>query len=138
MEHQLSPESNVDHSAAVQALLLEVGRTTAEAWHKRLRDEPAAFAALVLERLSAPQALKVLGFMGDERREAVLAQVDARHRRQWEMNREFPVDTVGRLMELPVGVYSADLSVAETTERLRSEVKRAFITYGYVTDADGR
>ncbi|MGC4013061.1 MAG: magnesium transporter [Luteolibacter sp.] len=46
--------------------------------------------------------------------------------------------TVGELMSPPVGVFRRDMTVAETIESLREMTRAAFITYGYVTDEDGR
>ncbi|BCU76498.1 magnesium transporter [Luteolibacter sp. LG18] len=46
--------------------------------------------------------------------------------------------TVGELMSPPVGVFRRDMTVAETIESLREMTRAAFITYGYVTDADGK
>jgi magnesium transporter len=54
---------------------------------------------------------------------------------QWVVNLTFPVNSVGRLMERPIGLFSPDLTVREAIEQLRTMVKEAFITYGYVTDA---
>lgn len=46
--------------------------------------------------------------------------------------------SVGRLMEAPVAVFSPDMTVAETVTQLRTLIKNAFITYGYVKDSGGR
>src|SRR5688572_9697434 len=46
--------------------------------------------------------------------------------------------TVGSLMEPPVAVFRPEMTVAETVAQLRSLIKSAFITYGYVTDAGGK
>lgn len=46
--------------------------------------------------------------------------------------------TVGELMSPPVGIFRRDMTVAETIESLREMTRAAFITYGYVTDEDGR
>ena len=48
------------------------------------------------------------------------------------------VATVGELMSPPVGVFSRDLTVAETIEKLREMTREAFITYGYVADESGK
>lgn len=47
-------------------------------------------------------------------------------------------ETAGDLMKPPVGVFHADMTVAETVERLREETRTAFITYCYITAPDGR
>src|SRR5688500_8606724 len=46
--------------------------------------------------------------------------------------------TVGELMSPPVGIFSRELTVAETIEKLREMTREAFITYGYVVDEAGR
>src|SRR5688500_12078534 len=46
--------------------------------------------------------------------------------------------TIGRLMEPPIGVFRPGMTVAQTVEQLRALIKTAFITYGYVTDHEGR
>jgi len=46
--------------------------------------------------------------------------------------------TVRDLMSPAVGVYRGSQTVAETVEALREATKTAFITYGYVTDEDGK
>ena len=41
-------------------------------------------------------------------------------------------------MEPPVAVFRPEMTVTETVAQLRSLIKSAFITYGYVTDAAGK
>lgn len=53
-------------------------------------------------------------------------------------NDAYPQGTIGRLMEPPVAVFRPEMTVAETVEQLRALIKTAFITYGYVTDFEGR
>ncbi len=53
---------------------------------------------------------------------------------QWEVNARYPEHSIGRIMELPVGVMNAHTTVAEAIEQLRHAVRKAFITYLYVTD----
>lgn len=53
-------------------------------------------------------------------------------------NAAYPPHTVGHIMEPALAVFRPDMTVAETVEQLRTLIKSAFITYGYVTDAAGR
>ncbi|HMJ93076.1 MAG TPA: magnesium transporter [Allosphingosinicella sp.] len=55
-----------------------------------------------------------------------------------ELQSNAKVATVGELMSPPVGVFSRELTVAETIEKLREMTREAFITYGYVTDEAGK
>ena len=48
------------------------------------------------------------------------------------------MEIVADLMKPPVGIFRADMTVAETVEELRTLTKSAFITYGFVTDPEGR
>jgi magnesium transporter len=50
----------------------------------------------------------------------------------------YPEGTIGRLMEPPTAVFQPDATVDQTIEQLRSLIRSAFITYGYVTDGTGR
>jgi magnesium transporter len=92
----------------------------------------------VLEKMIAPHALRTLEALPASRHEGVLGLVSERRRQQWDVNQGFPDDTVGRLMELPVGTFPADTSIADAIEALREIVKKTFITYLYVTDPDGK
>src|SRR5688572_1516583 len=48
------------------------------------------------------------------------------------------VTTVTDLMSPPIGVFTGDMSVADTVEELRDLTRAALITYCYVTDEGGR
>jgi magnesium transporter len=53
-------------------------------------------------------------------------------------NQAYPEDSVGWLMEPPIGVFRPQMTVAETVEGLRRLTQKAVITYGYVTDDQNR
>lgn len=50
----------------------------------------------------------------------------------------YPEDSVGRIMDPPIGVFRPEMTVSETVEELRELIKRAFITYGFITDEESR
>jgi len=106
--------------------------------YRRLRREPEEVVAAALLRLSHAQALKILARLGKDRRAAVLALLPPAQRERCMMNLDFPVNSVGRLMEKPVGLFWPELTVREAVDMLRVMAKEAFITYGYVTDAQGK
>jgi magnesium transporter len=99
-----------------------------------LETMPAADGVRVLESLNPMVAQQVLQEMTDEHRCAIIAAAPIEKARQWVRNREYPEDSVGWLMEPPVAVFRPSMSVSGTIEALRKLTKRAFITYGYVTD----
>ena len=131
-----SPVGGVDpHVESLTRQMLELGpREAAEL----LAAEPSATAAAVMQRANPAAVQDVLAEMTQARRAEIFALAPRMLRQQWEVNESYPEDTIGRLMDPPVGVFPPDLTVAEAVERLREMVKQAFITYGYVTDGDGR
>ena len=72
------------------------------------------------------------------RREAMLDSASVQLARQWRRNQAYVDDTLGRLMEPAYAMFSADTSVGEAIDFLRTLIRTAFITYGYVTTADGK
>ncbi len=99
-----------------------------------LEARPPEDAVPVLEALNPMVAQQVLHEMTDAHRCQVLAVAPIEKARQWMHNREHPEDSVGWLMEPPVAVFRPSMTIRETIEALRKLTKRAFITYGYVTD----
>ncbi len=95
-------------------------------------------AAKVLQQLNPMVAQHVLEEMQDEPRTAAMTFVPLQKARQWASNREHPEDSVGWLMEEPVAVFRPDASARDTIEEVRKLAKKAFITYGYITDEQGR
>lgn len=99
---------------------------------------PALDGVRVLEALNPMVAQQVLHEMTDEHRCTIIAAAPIEKARQWMRNREYPEDSVGWLMEPPVAVFRPSMTVQGTIEALRKLTKRAFITYGYVTDDANR
>lgn len=95
------------------------------------KDEEALAALDLINPLVAQQILRELD---DRRRSELLAAAPVEKARQWVRNQEYPEDSVGWLMEPPVAVFRPQMTVRETIEGMRKLTKRAFITYGYVTD----
>jgi magnesium transporter len=124
--------------ARVKELQNEIARRGPQSAAKSLGDESDAVVARVLEKMIAPHALQTLQEFPEARRAAILGQVKEDRRRQWEVNQAFPEDSVGRLMELPVGIFPAHTTIRDAVELLREIVKRSFVTYLYVTDDDGK
>lgn len=99
---------------------------------------PMAFAFEALARLNPAYLQDILAALPKERREAILASGSVDLARQWQLNATFDADTIGRLMEPAYSVLAPQMSVGEAIESLRSLAKLAAVTYGYVTDSDGR
>ena len=125
------------HEEHVNTLVADVEQNAPAQGLQALMKEPEQVIAEVLLRLSHAQALKILARFRKRQKTAILALLPQRLREQWAMNLSFPMSTVGRLMEKPVGLFRPELNVREAVDMLRVMVKEAFITYGYVTDTRG-
>jgi magnesium transporter len=103
-----------------------------------LLQETDEFIVKVL-RLVVPNHVRdILEEFSDEQRENILAAASPENRRQWAKHEQYPENSVGNIMEIPIGVLSEGISVSEAVEKLRKLVKKAFITYGFVIDRQGR
>ncbi|HSD59866.1 MAG TPA: magnesium transporter [Burkholderiales bacterium] len=130
--------SNNNLTAQHPTLLLEVTQRPPREAAELLAQFPAEVVSDVLLRLNPAAVQDLLPELAEEQKEAVLAAAPPEIARQWSRNESYPEDSIGRLMEPPVGVFSPRLTVGETIERLRTLVKTRFVTYCYVTDDNGR
>lgn len=105
---------------------------------KLLAERPDDETVVALGTVNPMIAQQVLQEMDDERRCVVLAAAPIEKARQWMRNQQYPEDSVGWLMEPPVAVFRPQTTIRETIEALRQLTKKAFITYGYVTDEENR
>lgn len=103
-----------------------------------LASEPDSVIVQVLQSLNPAVAQDILQEFPTERVKTIMASAPAAISRQWTRNRTYPEDTVGRLMDPPVAVFSPQLTVRESIEQLRDLVKGTFITYAFTVDATGR
>jgi magnesium transporter len=99
---------------------------------------PAEIAAAALQKVNAAIRWSVLKAMPDERRAAVLEAAHPELSKIWGINLEYPENTIGSLMDSPLGVFHPETTIGEAIDELRMLVKRAVITYLFVTDDHGR
>ena len=92
----------------------------------------------VLDMINPLVAQQILHEFEDERRAKVIAAAPADLARRWEANQKYPEDSVGWLLEPAVAVFRPHMTARETIEAMRKLSKRAFITYGYVTDESNK
>ena len=124
-------------TSPLQVLADELSRLAPRDGARRLAALPDTQVVDILRSLGPALADDLLLALGEERRRAVLAAAPVEEGRQWARNFTYPDDSVGRLMEPPQVVFGPQLSVAETTARIRELVKTTFVTYGFVTDDSG-
>lgn len=92
----------------------------------------------VMQRLNPAKISDIIPELDDEHRARLFAKGPQALTRQWTLNQSFPEDSIGRLMEPPTAVFHPEQTVAEVTERVRTLVRKIFVTYCYVTDAAGK
>jgi len=105
---------------------------------ERLRRESDDIAARALALINPAAAVDILGRMPAARRDQVAAAAPDGRGAQWKIDLQYPEESVGRLMERALAVYRPETKVGDAIEELRELVQKAFITYIFVTDADGR
>src|SRR3954471_5493410 len=103
-----------------------------------LAPEPDADVIAVLQVINPLVAQQILREFDDERRATVLAAAPPEKALQWVANEKYPEDSVGWLMEPTVGVFRPQTTVRDTVAAMRKLTKKAFITYGYVTDESNK
>jgi magnesium transporter len=105
---------------------------------KLLESHPVEAVAEALEQVNPSVRWTVLQAMPDARRAEVLQAAHPDLRDQWRRNLEYSENTIGSLMDPPLGVLHPDSTIGEAVDELRKLVKRHFITYLYVTNHLGR
>lgn len=119
-------------------LVDEAKRRPAQDAAAYLSEYPATNVADALTALGPAFRQDILEALPDELLQDVLECVPAEAAAQWRLNRDFPPDTLGRFMEPVYAVFSPEMTVAQTVERIRHLARVAFITYGYVVDTEGK
>jgi magnesium transporter len=116
----------------------------------QIRALPPREAAAVVERAPPGQVVEAFLQLNPAIVQTILAEIDPPSRalvassapaevaEQWKRNTQYPEGTIGQLMEPALAVFRPDMTVGEAIEMLRPLVRLAFVTYGYVTDAEGR
>src|SRR3989454_910032 len=122
----------------LKKLAVEVAQRAPDDAIKLLDQVSDAVIAKVLMMLGPSNALNILLRFEEDRRKTILLAGSPERREQLIRNKAYPEGSVGRLMEPPIAVFGPDLTVTQAVEQLRELVKKAFITYGYVADQDGK
>ena len=121
-----------------KALIPEVKARSASDAAVLLAEHPAPVITAVLLELNPGFAQDILAALPGGLVDGVLHAVAPEVALQWQRNLTYPQGSIGRLMEPAYAVFTPGMTVAQTVERLRSLIKVAFITYGYVVHESGR
>ncbi len=103
-----------------------------------LEEYPAPIIADVLLALNPAFSQDIVMVLPGGLVDAVMKAAPPERAKQWAFNSVFPEDTIGRMMEPALSVFPPEMTVAHTISELRTLVQKAFITYGYVVDPQGK
>ncbi|MFM8885047.1 MAG: hypothetical protein ACKOKC_01330, partial [Chthoniobacterales bacterium] len=115
----------------------QCGSLGAEDAARLLSDEKPQEASEVLASLLPGIAQGILTQLPPEKVRAILAATPHEIAKTWQLESNYPADSVGSLMEPPFGVFRPDDTVGATIEKLREITKEHLITDCFVTDAAG-
>jgi magnesium transporter len=133
-----SESTPIEAVPAQQSIVAELKlRSPQEAAELLAEESPERVAGLLVD-LNPAFIQDILAATPPERFEQIADAAPADLGRQWRRNAAFAEDSIGRLMEPAYAVFSPEMTVAQTIERLRALVRQALITYGYVVDDGGR
>lgn len=121
-----------------KALIPEVKARSAQDAAALIAEYPASVIVTVLLELNPGFAQDILAELPGGLVDGVLHAVGPEIALQWRRNQAYPQGSIGRLMEPGYAVFTPQMTVTETVQRLRALIKIAFITYGYVVDEGGR
>lgn len=100
-----------------------------------LSGETAETVTEVLQRLKPSLAIKLLHHLPSELTDAITIDRSDSIGAQWELNRDYPEDQIGRFMEQSLAVYTAETTASEAIENIRHITQESLITYAYVVDS---
>ncbi len=108
-----------------------------EACERLVRLSPAEAASL-LASAHVLRRNEIFSLLPKEKLEAMIAAAPEELAAHWRASLDFPEESIGRLMEPPVAVFSPEVTVGQATEELREITRKAFVTYAFTTDEDGK
>ena len=121
-----------------RSLITAVRQRDAREAAKLLMSELPYVAGQVLLELNPGQTSDILERLSEDFGARVLATVPIEYARQWARKQAYPHGSVSRMMDPAVAVFPPHISVGHAIERLRSLIKTSFITYGYITNENGK
>ncbi len=121
-----------------RSLITAVRQRDAREAAKLLMSELPHVAGQVLLELNPGQTSDILERVSEDIGARVLATVPTEYARQWARNQVYPHGSVSRMMDPAIAVFPPHISVGHAIERLRSLIKTSFITYGYITNENGK
>jgi magnesium transporter len=122
----------------IQQLVMEAQRRAPLDTARLLQAESDETVGAVLRHLHPAPASRILLRFPRERRQVIVRLAGEHVGEPWGEAQKYPEDSVGRLMEPAVAVFTPDMKVAEAVEKVREWTHDTLITYGYVVDGQER
>lgn len=123
--------SESEHQVALEELYRGLGPREAL---DKLLTRPAEEVQSILLKLGSARVLEILDQSSEHEAQQILGSLPLGHRLQWETNRQYQPQSVGRFIDPTEAVFSEEMSVAEVVGRLEGIIKREFVTYAYVVN----
>ena len=134
---ETSTETNMSVSENhIQELVMEAQRRAPLDTAQLLQQETDEVVGEVLKQMHPAPAYRILLRFPKSRRHIIVKLAGEHVGEPWGDAQKFPEDSVGRLMEPAVAVFSPDLKVSSAVEKVREWTHDTLITYGYVVDDD--
>ena len=121
-----------------RTLLDAVLSTDTQSAARKLDRETDQAIADLLTAINPGFAVEILSQFPPERRERIAAATPFGAGQQWLLDHHYGEGTVGRLMERPLAVFRPETTVDQVVDALREVVGKAFVSYVFVTEGDGR
>lgn len=115
-------------------LVLEAQRRAPLDAARILQLETDQTVGAVLQHLHQAPAYRILLRFPEDRRHAIAAFAGEHIGDPWSDVQKYPEDSVGRLMEPAVTVFSPDTTVEHAIEMIREWIHETLVTYGYIVD----
>jgi magnesium transporter len=103
-----------------------------------LQAESDETVGAVLQHLHQAPAYRILLRFPEERRKTIVQFAGEHLGDPFADAQQYPEDSVGRLMEPVVAVFTPDLTVDNAVEKIREWTHDTLVTYGYVVDQQDR
>jgi magnesium transporter len=126
------------HGDRLEHLILEAQRRAPLDVAQLLLEESDETVGAVLKHVQPAPAYRILMRFPDSRRHRISQFAGDHVGDPWSVAQGFPEDSVGRLMEPVVAVFSPELKVDAAVEQIRGWVHDTLITYGFVVDEKER
>ncbi|MGH8530451.1 MAG: magnesium transporter [Nevskiales bacterium] len=103
-----------------------------------LEKENEAVTGAVLSRLAPGFAQQVLRRLRPSRRKNLAGMLADAAEDGYSQHMKYAENTVGRMMQAPVGVFLPNTRIKDAVEKIRAISEQQLITYAYVVDAEQR